>query len=159
MNQASGKYILPFFTSLKEVLEQFGVQDIDKENLNLKDKLSSEKQVNINVGLVDDLQGNVSYGMSQKTVLEIVGMMMGGQKLEEIDEIVTSGLSEMANMAAGGATVKLSEHGLKGDISPPTIILGNDLYIVISQVQTVTLTMKTGLGPVQIDVALEQIRN
>jgi len=159
VSELSGKYFLPFFNSLKEVLEQFGVTEIEKDELKLKQNMHSETEVNINVGLVDDLQGNVSYGMSKKTACQIVSAMLGGNEVNELDEMATSGLSELANMAAGSATVNLSSLGLAGDISPPTIILGQNLYVVISQVQTVTLNMRTSLGTIQIDVGLEQVKD
>lgn len=157
MSNVSGKYFLPFFSSMKDMLEQFGVTDITRKELKRKEKLEIENDVSIIIGLTDDIQGNIAYSMDTEAAFALAGAMMGGEDIQELNDITKSALSELANMAAANATIALSHEGKTVDISPPTMIFGQDLLMIISQVQTVSLTMATSVGPVQVNVGLETV--
>lgn len=157
MSSITGKYLVPFFDALM-VLEQFGISGITRDQVKLKKSLSMQNEVNIIIGLTGDIQGNIGYSMPSETALQISSIAMGGMLVPELDDLAKSALSEIANMVSATATVNLSAMGKTVDISPPTIIVGHNLVMIISQVQTVSLEVATSAGPLQVNVGLENIR-
>lgn len=149
---------MPFVEGLVDTLEQFGITDLERKGLELKEHLRLEHDINIIIGLIDDLEGNIGLSMTSKTSLAIVSAMMGGMEVTELDDLAWSALSELSNMVAAAATIKLSNLSIGVDITPPTLVMGEDLLMIISQVQTVSVDIHSGLGSMQINVGLERIK-
>ena len=62
---------------------------------------------------------------------------------------------EFANMVTGNASALLENSGLKVDITPPSIVFGQDVYFIISSVQTLSIDMETPLGKIEVNIGLE----
>ncbi|MFP4662126.1 MAG: chemotaxis protein CheX [Halanaerobiales bacterium] len=101
---------------------------------NTERNLNSTEDVNILIGLSNSVQGNVVISFKMETALNIISAMMGGMEVIEIDDMGKSALGEMANMVMGSAISGLSQDGVI-DLSPPTIAIGKDTYIMISNIE------------------------
>ncbi len=77
-----------------------------------------DDEVDIAIGIVGDLQGEVIYRFPASTSLNIVEIMSGMQ-FEEVDAFVTSAISEIANIISGNVLTALSDNDMKCDILPP----------------------------------------
>ena len=66
-----------------------------------------------------------------------------------------SAISEMANMITGGASGIYETMKKETDISPPTLIIGQDIKIWISQVETLSIEFSTDLGIIELNIGLE----
>ena len=157
MTEIPSKYYMPFADALVEVLQQFGVSDLSKSNLELKESLYMDYNVCLIIGITDDVQGNLGISMPQSTALNIASSAMGGMEVSQLDDISQSALSEISNMVAATATRKLSEMDKNADITPPTLVMGDDLTMVISQVNTLSLSMKSSTGDLQLNIGLENV--
>lgn len=120
----SKEYIKAFSESVKNILSQFGMEDI-----NQKDLLSCGKNIDASgvvciVGVFGALTGNVIFSMSEEGAKGIASSMMGGMEVEAFDELAQSAISELGNMLAANACIGLSEMGLEADISTPTLMQG-----------------------------------
>ena len=116
--------------TVTELFTMFGLEHKFKEELE-EDKLKSSQEVNIVLGLTGDLKGNLLLGTNKATVLQIVSSMMGGMEFTELDDIVTSGISEFTNMVGGATATKLQNINKKADISPPTVIKSESGGIIV----------------------------
>lgn len=158
MTDIDSKFFMPCFEALPNVLSQFGVQDFQRKDLSVKQVLAMELEVNSVIGLVQEVQGNIGFSMSRQTGLNLVSAMMGGMEVQELDDMAKSGLNELTNMLAAGAVNGLAEVGKTADITPPTLIVGEKLYMIISQVQTVSMLISSSVGDIEINVGLESVQ-
>jgi len=85
------------------------------------DNFSCDNEVDIAIGVVGDLQGEVVYRFPVSTSLNMVNIM-SGMKFEEVDAFVTSAISEIANIISGNVLTALSDSEIKCDILPPVQI-------------------------------------
>lgn len=88
------------------------ISDHQAENFNC------DNEVDIAIGVVGDLQGNVIYRFPISTSLNMV-KIMSGMQFEEVDVFVTSAISEIANIISGNVLIELSNNNMKCDILPP----------------------------------------
>lgn len=77
-----------------------------------------EDEVDIAIGIVGDLNGEVVYRFPVETSLKMVNIMSGMQ-FEEVDAFVTSAISEIANIISGNVLTAISNESMKCDILPP----------------------------------------
>lgn len=148
-------YINPFLEALTKVLNQFGVSNIDIGKLEKKDRMQVTLDVTAIVGLVGDIKGNVAYSLSQETAKEIIATMMPGRPVTNFDVLARSAIGELSNMVTGRASIILSNMGVNIDISPPSIIVGEEIVFIISPVQSIAVNMDTPAGRIEVNIEIE----
>jgi chemotaxis protein CheX len=79
-----------------------------------------DDELDISIGVVGDLVGEVIYRFPNPTSLNMVNIM-SGMEMDSVDEFVTSAISEIANIISGNVLTMLAENDLKCDILPPVI--------------------------------------
>ncbi|MGE5582302.1 MAG: chemotaxis protein CheX [Bacillota bacterium] len=146
--------INPFLESLVKVLEGFGIKNSKIGQLEKKERMQVTFDVTAVIGLVGDIKGNVAYSLSQATAMKIVSAMMPGFKVTEFDAMARSAVGELANMITGMASVSLSTTGVNIDISPPSIIIGEDVYFIISPLQSLAVIMDTQAGRIEVNIEI-----
>jgi chemotaxis protein CheX len=148
-------YINPFLDALIKVLDQFGVSNTDIGHFEKKDRMQVNLDVTAIVGLVGDIKGNVAYSLSQDTAKKIISSMMNGMAIYDFDYIARSAIGELSNMVTGKASILLSNMGVNIDISPPSIIVGEDIYFIISPVQSIAVDVQTPAGRIEVNIEIE----
>jgi len=147
--------INPFLKSFVNTMSQFGLTNIKKGAVKKKVRLESDYQVNVVVGIVGDVKGNVTYNFSLETAKNIATTMMMGMEVTELDEMAKSAISEMANMITGGASAVYESMEKETDTSPPTLIIGENIKAWISQVETISIEFNTDIGVIELSIGLE----
>ncbi len=112
--------------------------------------LSSASEVNIIIGMSGGLRGNIVIGLDRIPALKVVSAMMGGMEISALDSMTKSALSELVNMLVGSALGKLSAL-TPTEISPPTLVTGYGVLLLISRLQSHRLIFD--LGPAQLGIA------
>ena len=100
--------------------------------------LASAEEVNVHVGFTDGMRGNVVIGFSKETALGVVSTMMGGGDPGEFGFMAKSALGELGNMLVGGAMMSAGSAAII-NLSAPTIVAGEDMFIVMSRVTSTKL--------------------
>jgi len=149
------KLIAPFIDALFEVLPALGFTDVKRGKLSIRENLAATTDVTTLVGLSDDVRGNVIYCMSEDTAKNIASVMMMGMPVEQFDEIAQSAISELANMVTANASTKYSSQGLFVNVCPPSLITGENVTVMVSQVKTLSVEVLTEAGTVEVNVGLE----
>ncbi|OQY06906.1 MAG: hypothetical protein B6I28_05945 [Fusobacteriia bacterium 4572_132] len=144
-----------FIISIKDVFSQFGIEKIEKKSIKLKSKVESKYPVTIVVGLTGDLNGNITYNLEIDTAKKLASKMMMGMPVLELDDMTKSALSEISNMITGTSSGKLAELKKNTDISPPTLIIGKEIKLWISQVETIAILLDTSIGEIELNIGLE----
>ena len=79
-----------------------------------------EKELDVSIGFTGDLQGEVVYRLPHETAFGLVNSM-SGMEFDEVDEFVTSAVSEIANIISGNVVTLLAGEDLTCDILPPVL--------------------------------------
>ncbi|MEN6462555.1 MAG: chemotaxis protein CheX [Syntrophomonas sp.] len=149
------QYVNAFISGLINVSGMLGMSDLKRTGLNKREKLLTDKDVNIIIGLTGGLEGNVVLSMHESTARNIASIMMGGMPVNEFDFIPRSALCELSNMVAGNSVSSLEQLGVLVNITPPTLINGSNLVAMISQVETLVIDFSGTPGNIEMNVAIE----
>lgn len=146
-------HVNPFLRAVELVLGQLGISDIKKGEIKVKDEMYVDRDITAFLGIVGEIKGNVSYSFDFQTAKKIVSFMVG-MPVAELREFERSALAELANMITGNAV-----GGLKGftdlDITPPSVIMGHDIFFVIGTVPTLMISIETSVGVIEVNFGLE----
>ena len=149
------KLVNPFLDAFMTFLPQFGFHEPARAAMTVKDKMTQSLGVTIIVGFTKQIRGNVVYNMSEDTAKYIASTMMMGMPVENFDEMAQSAVSEMSNMLTANAATNLAAMGLEVDISTPSLSVGADFQVKISNEKYLTVTMDVSGHPVEIDIAVQ----
>jgi chemotaxis protein CheX len=149
------KYVNAFINGLIEIAGMLGVNDLTRTGLDKREKLKTENDINVIIGLVGDIKGNVVLAMQENTALNIASKMMGGMPVAEFDLMPKSALCELFNMVSGRSVGELEKMGAITNITPPTLIYGHNMISLISQVETLVIQFSTAEGLLELNIATE----
>lgn len=149
------KFINPFLSAVENVLAQFGIQNIKKGAVKIKENMAIDKDVTAFVGIVGDIRGNVSYSFSTETAMNLASSMMMGMPVNSMDEMARSAISELSNMITGNALIAFASEYKSVDITPPSLIIGEDIFSVLGSVTTLMVNIETQAGIIEINFGLE----
>jgi chemotaxis protein CheX len=147
------KFLNPFVEAATEVLQVECQLNATHGNLSLQKSALTTDEITVMLSLIGEVQGVVLYGLSIPTALSLVSRMMG-QEFSTFDNLAQSGIAELGNVITGRATIKMSQTGISANISPPTLILGNDISISTLDFGRiiVPLTFETGVMVVHLAI-------
>ena len=136
--------INPILEAFVSIVPQLGFQKVEKKGISLKGSILTYQGVLINIGVVGPLKGAVLIGMDLDSAKQFASKMMMGMEVPELDSLAQSAISEMGNMVCANACTNFAKAGIDGlDISPPTLLIGNDgqVRLAVSEVLVVNLTV------------------
>lgn len=106
----------PFLDATKNVFQlMLDLKDVDTKSFH---DSPYNHAVNISIGVVGDLTGEVVYSFPDRTSVNMVNIM-SGMELDSVDDFVTSAISEIANIISGNVLTMLADRNVKCDILPP----------------------------------------
>jgi chemotaxis protein CheX len=111
-----------------------------------------DDEVDIAIGIVGDLEGEVIYRFPISTSLNMV-KIMSGMEFEEVDAFVTSAISEIANIISGNVATALSDSDIKCDILPPMQLELNENK---EYERETSRCISTTIGDICLDVRLNK---
>ena len=150
------KLVNPFVDAFTTVRPQIGFPEPKRLKMNVRDKNAISKGVSVIVGVTKQIRGNVVYNMSEETAKFIASTMMMGMPVAEFDAMAQSAISEMSNMLTANAATNLTRMGLEVDISTPSLSIGENFQVKISDSQYLTVEMDLSGHVVELDIAVEQ---
>jgi chemotaxis protein CheX len=149
------EYINPFIEASQTVLKQTANIDAKLGNVTLKDSPYTSDSVVIIVGLTGKIRGQAVFSMSKRVALGVASAMMGGMTVTELDEISKSAISELTNMILGNAATILYSKGIGIEITPPSLVMGDNLQISSSKMKTICVPlMFNEEDQLEIDISL-----
>lgn len=150
------EYINPFVESAASVLEEIAQLTSERGNLRLKNTDEPFRDVCAILGMVGDVQGQVIYGFSQPTAKSIVSRMMMGAEVIEFDEMARSALGELGNIITGKASIQLESFGFHVEISPPTLVMAENVRISSLKIPMIVVPLESEVGSIEIYVGIEE---
>lgn len=150
------EYINPFIEASQTVLKQVAFLDAKLGKVYLKTSPYNSEDIIIMVGLTGKIRGQAIFSMSRELGMKIASAMMMGMQVTEFDEISKSAISEMANMIMGNTATLLYNRGINIDITPPSLLMGENMQITPSKMKTICIPLLMGENDkIDLDVSTE----
>lgn len=151
-------FLNPFVNAAFEVIRAETGVSAQRGDLSLERVPYRTEELTVVIGLVGAVEGTVFYSMDRQTGLTLVSRMMG-EIVPELNQLAQSGISELANVITGRASVLLSESGYEATISPPALIIGRDAIISTLDFPRLVVPMVMEYGQMKIHLALREGTN
>lgn len=143
----------PFLEATRSVFQlMLDLSDVEDRP---SDSFSGGETLDISIGVIGDLTGEVIYHFPISTSVNMVNIM-SGMELDTVDEFVTSAISEIANIISGNVLTTLSGSNLTCDILPPVQSSGDDSKDY--EIKT-ACCLCTSAGDVCLDIRLNSSNN
>jgi len=149
------EYIKNYLDAFKSVLESFTSNAVEFKSIDDRNMLTVNHDLSIIIGFVGDIRGQVSFIMEKDVAMSLSSILAGGMEITEIDELVKSAMGELGNMIMGNACTLFSKQGVAFDITPPTIITGQDFHISNLSTTFRNDIIIDGIGKMCFDVSLK----
>ena len=149
------EYINPFVEAAYSIMQEVLQEEVIRKELYLKKTSQPVMGVAALVGLAGDVEGRVLIDMSRESAIGIASAM-NGEELTELDELVKATITELANMVTGQAVTKLHDLGFKFDLTPPSIITGDNMQVSDLNVEALIVPLSVPQGLVEINVAIRE---
>ncbi|WHH60719.1 chemotaxis protein CheX [Petroclostridium sp. X23] len=149
------EYINPFIEASQSVLKSVANMDITLGKLHIKTSPYASDTLAIIIGLTGKLRGQVIFSMSKEIACQIASAMMMGMPVNELDEISKSAVTEATNMILGNTATILYNRGIPIDITPPSLLIGDNMQISTNKMKTVCVPLKLSSGgTIDLDIAV-----
>ncbi|CUH96561.1 hypothetical protein P22_2651 [Propionispora sp. 2/2-37] len=114
-------FVNPFIAAISSVLPQLGFKTVERTKVFPKDQYIEALGVTINVGLANQVTGNVVFNMTVEAARGLSSTIMMGAAVNQLDSMAQSALCEMANMVAANAANALNNEGMAIQLAPPAL--------------------------------------
>jgi Predicted inhibitor of MCP methylation, homolog of CheC len=150
------EYINPFIEASQTVLKQVVNVDARLGKVFLKNSPYQGESILIIVGITGKIRGQAIFTMSKGVAFRIASAMMMGMPVDELNEISKSALSELTNMILGNTATLLYNKGIGIEITPPSLLLGENLQISQSKMKTICIPLYLSDDEVlEIDISVQ----
>ncbi len=149
------EYINPFIEASQTVLKQIASLDAKLGKVFLKTAPYKSEDIIIMVGLTGKIRGQANFSMKKEFAMKIASSMMMGMPVTEFDELSKSAISELANMIMGNAATILYNKGTNVDITPPSLLMGENMQITPSKMTTICVPLIVGEDTFLLDISTE----
>jgi len=153
----NAEYIKSFIESAQSVIKM--LLDIEAEPGDMYEKVSTfpVEQIIVMIGVTGRIKGQVCFELSEEIAKKIASSMMGGMPITELDYISMSAVSEMGNMIMGNASMILANKAIHIDITPPSLLTGENIEM-LGKVPTIIAPLKLqGLGIINLNITVEEV--
>ncbi len=146
----------PFISASVKVLETYGNKSVAKGTLSLVKSPVSGKDINTVIGVTGDVTGQVIYCMSNDTARNISSSMLMNLPIDDFDYLAQSAINELGNIITGNAATDLFKNGYFCKITPPSLIIGQDITVSVKDLQIINVPLTTDFGDITVYVALRE---
>jgi chemotaxis protein CheX len=129
--------------------------DVNMGPITESTKQGTSQEVNILIGVTGDVTGTVIYAMSLSTAKAIAETMLM-HEIESLDRNAQSAICELGNMISGMAVSNFDESISEVALTPPSLVVGKDIFISILKLGCTQAQLITSNGNVDITIALKE---
>ncbi len=138
-------YLNPFIESVDQVFNEFVNIPIERNMINLVPASFCTDGITLLMGALGDIEGQIILEFDLKSALKIVENIYCGLQFSEADNHVKNALFELTARITGTAQKKLSNVGLKVELSPVSIFTaGNQIEFTIKDIPVLKLNFRVG---------------
>lgn len=149
------EYINPFIEASQAVLKQIASMEAKLGKVYLKTAPYRSEDIIIMVGLTGKIRGQANFSMTRQLGMKIASYMMMGMPITEFDELSKSAIAELANMIMGNAATLLYNRGINIDITPPSILMGENMSVTPNKMKTICIPLLVDDDKIELDISSE----
>lgn len=150
------EYINPFIEASQTVLNQAASIDAKLGKVYIKSSPYKGESILIFVGITGKIRGQAIFTMKKEVAFRIASAMMFGMPVDELNDISKSALSELTNMILGNTATLLYNKGIGIEITPPSLLFGENLQITPSKMKTICIPLHLSDDEtLEIDLSVE----
>ena len=148
------EYINAFVESSVNVINQTTGLTVKTGKTYVKNRPYKGDNIIVMIGLTGKIVGNVVITFKTDLACKIASYMMMGMPVTELNDIAKSAICELCNMILGNTVTILANKGMNIDITPPSILTGQNLELSVhkSIVVCVPLIFDDG-SSIDIDIS------
>ncbi|SKC75563.1 chemotaxis protein CheX [Maledivibacter halophilus] len=150
------EYINPFIKASKDILTQMTHVEYKVGKPTLKSSPCNANNIVILIGITGDIKGQAMINLNKSVALNVVSNMMGGMEIAELNDISKSALSELGNMILGNSATLLFNAGIKIDITPPTLMIGDNLSISSDQMKVISVPLEANEEKIELNIFVKE---
>ena len=124
----NAEYINPVLIASRKIINIVLNEDINLGQLSLESKHNLNNCLAVMIWMNGDFSGRFVFEFERGLVLKIATKMIG-EKVEDINDMAKSALSELSTMILGRTGIIYSERSIDVRVSYPTLIEGDSIYI------------------------------
>ncbi len=144
----------PFITAAVSTFQKEVGVKLSRKDLTLKKAPVPSQSVSIVIGVTGAVRGQVVYSMDENVALSVAKAMLPGKLPAELKKLMTSAVSELANIITGQASITLAGENNIIEITPPAVFIGPGLSIDFLTMKTVCVSFISGIGSMEINIAM-----
>lgn len=135
------EYINPFISASSEMIDQVTGFKTKIGKIYVKDAPYRSESILVLIGITGGFHGSVVMSFSRLICCKIASTMMGCSLITELDEIAKSAIGELCNMILGRTATLFSRGNIVVDITPPTILTGDNIELSIPNTVVVCIPL------------------
>lgn len=150
--------INPFISAAQSVLRDMAQMATRMGKPYLKNPEYVGRMITMIVGMTGEMRGQVILSLKEEEACQIASQMMG-VPVATLNDMAKSAVSELANMILGNAATIFSTKGISVDITPPNLVIGNNLSFSISGTKTVCVPLNSDDGStlIELNIAMKKL--
>jgi chemotaxis protein CheX len=151
------RYINPFIEGCQDIIGQVTGFTVTPGTISMKKSPYTEDNIVVIIGLTGKIRGTAIFSFRMSVACQIAAAMMG-MAVNELDEMGKSAISELSNMIMGKAATIFSDNGDKVDISPPTVLLGDNMQFSADNAKIVSIPLLFNTGSqITLDISFVEM--
>jgi len=151
------EYINPFINVSVNLVQMVCNVKANRGQIFMKDSPFMAESVVIIIGIAGEFKGQVFFSMDEETACNIASSMMMGMEVKSLDEMAKSAIAELGNMIMGNVSTEFYNTGVKIDITPPTVLVGNDMAFSTKGIKTICVPLiLENVGKIEVDIAITE---
>jgi len=151
----NSELINPFINVSVNLMNMICNVKANRGQIFIRDSTFLSGGVAIIIGIAGEFKGQVFFSMDESTACKIASIMMFGMEVTKLEDIAISAIAELGNMIMGNVSTEFSNNGVEINITPPSILSGNDISVSSIGMRTICIPLALeSLGKIEIDIAL-----
>lgn len=151
------EYINPFIQASQSIIREVTNLEPKLGKIYVKSGPYKGDSVVVLIGLTGEIKGNIIISLSKNLACKIASIMMGGMIVLELDEISKSAIAELCNMILGNTATIFSKESMSIDITPPTVLTGENMQFSPSKSVIVCVPLTFDDGEVlELDITYKE---
>lgn len=153
------EYINPFIEASQSVIMMMTGNKPELGKVYIRKTPYESDNIVVIVGLTGNIRGQVVMALGAEAAMKIASAMMGGMPVTQLDDMSKSAIAELANMIMGNTATLLSGKGLRVEITPPSLLIGEKLTIAPANMKTISIPLKfANANMMEINISFEEER-
>lgn len=150
--------INPFLGAAYDVFKQLFNCELKKGPISLKKNPTASYEIAIVIGIAgEQYTGVVVYSIKNYSAKKIIHQLDPDTNMTENRSAFSDALGELANIISGNAMASFSKQGRNLKITTPSVIIGDAFEINLLDQTTLSTTMISPFGEIEINVAIKKI--